>query len=72
VFMNFSSTYHKDLPQAEDLMPGQLGAPTVNIINPPDVPDPQGMSGVLAAIQNGDMVYSIGCHDLHRFKYQEG
>lgn len=41
--------------QAEDLMPGQLGAPTVNIINPPDVPDPQGMSGVLAAIQNGNM-----------------
>jgi hypothetical protein len=36
-------------------MPGQLGAPTVNIINPPDEPDPQGMSAVLAAIQNGNM-----------------
>jgi len=41
--------------QAEDLVPGRLGEPTVNIITGQDLPDPQGMSGVLAAIQNGNM-----------------
>jgi hypothetical protein len=41
--------------QAEDLAPGRLGEPTVNIITGQDLPDPQGMSGILSAIQNGNM-----------------
>ncbi|MDP9350271.1 MAG: hypothetical protein M3P51_01830 [Chloroflexota bacterium] len=41
--------------QSEDLEPGQLDAPVVNIVNPPSLPDPQGMGAVLAAIQNGNM-----------------
>ena len=36
-------------------LPGQLGAPVLNIVNPPALPDPQGMGAVLAAIQNGNM-----------------
>lgn len=35
--------------------PGQLSAPVLNIVNPPSLPDPQGMGAVLAAIQNGNM-----------------
>lgn len=35
--------------------PGQLSAPLLNIVNPPSLPDPQGMAAVLAAIQNGNM-----------------
>lgn len=41
--------------QTEGLMPGQLGTPTVTIVNPANLPEPQGMSAVLAAIQNGNM-----------------
>jgi hypothetical protein len=39
----------------EDLKPGQLGQPVLNIVNAPALPDPQGISGILAAIQNGNM-----------------
>ena len=36
-------------------VPGQLGQPVLNIVNPPGLPDPTGMTGILAAIQNGNM-----------------
>jgi hypothetical protein len=36
-------------------VPGQLGQPVLNIVNPPGLPDPQGMGAILAAIQNGNM-----------------
>jgi hypothetical protein len=39
----------------DDLKPGQLSSPVLNIVNPPSLPDPTGMAGVLAAIQNGMM-----------------
>ncbi|HLM20114.1 MAG TPA: hypothetical protein VK390_01150, partial [Propionibacteriaceae bacterium] len=39
----------------DDLRPGQLSSPVLNIVNPPGLPDPTGMAGVLAAIQNGMM-----------------
>ena len=41
--------------EADTTTPGQLGAPMLNIVNPPALPDPQGMGAVLAAIQNGNM-----------------
>jgi protein involved in polysaccharide export with SLBB domain len=40
---------------ADDLKPGQLGAPVVSIVNPTPLPDPTGMAAVLQAIQNGNM-----------------
>jgi hypothetical protein len=40
---------------AESATPSALGAPVLNIVNPPALPDPQGMGAVLAAIQNGNM-----------------
>lgn len=36
-------------------VPSSLGQPVLNIVNPPALPDPQGMSAILAAIQNGNM-----------------
>jgi hypothetical protein len=36
-------------------VPGQLGQPVLNIVNPPALPDPQGMGAILAAVQNGNM-----------------
>ena len=39
----------------EDVKPGQLSAPIVNIQQPAPLPDPTGMAGILAAIQNGNM-----------------
>lgn len=36
-------------------VPGQLGQPVLNIVNPPGLPDPQGMGAILAAIQNGNI-----------------
>ncbi len=39
----------------DNTVPGQLGAPVLNIVNPPALPDPQGMGAILAAIQNGNM-----------------
>jgi len=41
--------------QADDSRPGQLSSPVLNIMNAPAMPDPSGMAGVLAAIQNGNM-----------------
>ncbi|MBI5406967.1 MAG: hypothetical protein HZA18_04650 [Nitrospirae bacterium] len=41
--------------QDKDLKPGQLDAPVVNIVNPPSLPDPTGLSAVLQAIQSGNM-----------------
>jgi len=41
--------------QPEAIAPGQLSSPIVNITQPSSLPDPSGMSGVLAAIQNGNM-----------------
>jgi hypothetical protein len=41
--------------EPDDTTPGQLGAPVLNILNSPALPDPQGMGAVLAAIQNGNM-----------------
>jgi hypothetical protein len=41
--------------QPEDLKPGQLGQPVLNIINPSTLPDPAGLGAVLGAIQNGNM-----------------
>jgi len=40
---------------ADDLRPGQLSSPVLNVVNPPGLPDPTGMAGVLTAIQNGMM-----------------
>jgi hypothetical protein len=37
------------------IAPGQLSAPIVSIQQPTALPDPTGMAGVLAAIQNGSM-----------------
>jgi hypothetical protein len=39
----------------DNTVPGQLGAPLLNIVNPPALPNPQGMGAVLAAVQNGNM-----------------
>jgi hypothetical protein len=39
----------------EDVKPGQLSPPIVNITQPTTLPDPVGTAAVLAAIQNGNM-----------------
>lgn len=39
----------------EDVKPGQLSTPIVNITSPTSLPDPVGTAAVLAAIQNGSM-----------------
>ncbi len=41
--------------QAENLTPGQLGQPVLNIVNAPAVPDPTGLGAVLTAVSNGAM-----------------
>jgi hypothetical protein len=41
--------------ESDPIAPGQLSAPVLNIVNPPALPDPQGMGAVLTAIQNGNM-----------------
>ncbi len=41
--------------QAENLTPGQLGQPVLNVVNAPAVPDPTGLSAVLTAVSNGAM-----------------
>jgi hypothetical protein len=41
--------------EPDQTVPGQLSAPVLNIVNPPALPDPQGMGAILAAIQNGNM-----------------
>lgn len=40
---------------AEDLRPGQLGAPVLNLVTPAPTPDPAGLAAVLGAIANGNM-----------------
>lgn len=40
---------------ADNLMPSQLGAPVLSVLNPTNLPDPQGMAAILAAVQNGAM-----------------
>lgn len=40
---------------ATNPVPSSLGQPVLNIVNPPALPDPQGMNAILAAIQNGNM-----------------
>ncbi len=39
----------------EDLKPGQLSSPIVNILNPSSLPDPAGLSATLNALANGNM-----------------
>ncbi|MET0156242.1 MAG: hypothetical protein ABW189_09115 [Rickettsiales bacterium] len=39
----------------EDVKPGQLSNPIINITQPSSLPDPSGTAAVLAAIQNGNM-----------------
>jgi hypothetical protein len=39
----------------EDVTPGQLSAPIINLTTPTSLPDPAGTAAVLAAIQRGDM-----------------
>jgi hypothetical protein len=41
--------------QPEDLKPGQLGQPVLNLVNPTSLPDPAGLGAVLNAIANGNM-----------------
>ena len=41
--------------QPEDVTPGQLAPPVVNITNPTPLPDPTGLGPILAALQNGNM-----------------
>jgi hypothetical protein len=41
--------------QVENLTPGQFSAPLVSITPPAALPDPTGLAGTLAAIQNGNM-----------------
>lgn len=41
--------------QPEPITPGQLSSPVVNIVNPPAIPDPQGLSAALTALANGNM-----------------
>jgi hypothetical protein len=40
---------------AEDLRPGQLGQPVLNIVNPTSLPDPAGLGAALTALANGNM-----------------
>jgi hypothetical protein len=40
---------------AEDVKPGQLSQPIVNLMTPTTLPDPAGTAAVLSAIQNGSM-----------------
>jgi len=39
----------------EDVKPGQLSNPIINITSPTSLPDPSGTSAILTAIQNGNM-----------------
>jgi hypothetical protein len=41
--------------QPQDVTPGQLAPPVVNITNPTALPDPTGLGPMLAALQNGNM-----------------
>ncbi|MFL6726681.1 MAG: hypothetical protein ACJ8FS_09235 [Sphingomicrobium sp.] len=39
----------------ENLVPGQLGSPILNIMNPTSLPDPSGLGAILGAVANGNM-----------------
>lgn len=39
----------------EGIEPNGFGQPLINIVNPPALPDPQGLTAILTAIQNGNM-----------------
>jgi len=39
----------------ENLTPGQFSAPLVSITPPAALPDPTGLAGTLAAVQNGNL-----------------
>jgi hypothetical protein len=41
--------------EPENLLPGQLGQPLVNIVNPSALPDPTGLGPILGALQAGNM-----------------
>ena len=41
--------------QSEDLRPGQLSAPVLNIQTPTALPEPTGLAAILTAVQNGNM-----------------
>ncbi len=45
---------------AENLQPGQLGQPVLNIVNPTSLPDPAGLGAVLSAVANGNMFRDMG------------
>ncbi len=40
---------------AENLAPGQLSAPVLNIANPTPLPDPTGLSAIIGTLANGNM-----------------
>ncbi|KAL8925785.1 MAG: hypothetical protein Q9208_003282 [Pyrenodesmia sp. 3 TL-2023] len=40
---------------SDDVKPGQLGAPIINISAPTALPEPTGLAAILAAVQNGNM-----------------
>ena len=40
---------------SEDVKPGNLSNPIINIMPPPNIPDPVGTAAVLSAVQNGNM-----------------
>lgn len=39
----------------EDLRPGQLGAPVLNVLNPTPLPEPAGLTAAMTALANGSM-----------------
>ena len=41
--------------EADNTTPGRLDAPVVNIMNPPNLPDPQGMGAVLNAVSSSNL-----------------
>ena len=47
-----------------DLKPGEFSNPMVNIVAPTALPDPTGMSGILAAVSRGDMFRDMSGMDL--------
>jgi hypothetical protein len=40
---------------SEDLKPGSLSQPVLNIVNPTSLPEPSGLGGILTALSNGNM-----------------
>lgn len=56
--------------ESENLTPGQLGQPVLNILNPTSLPDPAGLNAILTALSNGNMFRDMsglaGTQDLAR------